>query len=144
MNRPEQVIRNEQGRWNQGVSGNPAGRPPNSEAIRRLLEPHAPALVQKAIDMALEGDSGALRLCLDRLAPASRPESLPVDVPEIVSAEGWSGKAKAVIEAAAQGRISTDAAERLLGALASAAKVVEMEDFERRIRVLESSLEAKA
>lgn len=59
-----------------GQSGNPAGRPKGaknrSTELRSLLEPHAPALVEKAVQMALEGDTVALKLCLDRIIPTMR------------------------------------------------------------------------
>lgn len=40
--------------------------------LRELLEIHAPALVEKAAQMALAGDTTALKLCLDRIIPVVR------------------------------------------------------------------------
>ena len=60
-------------RFKKGESGNLQGRPKGIKdrrtEFRELLEPYAPALVNKAVAMALKGDSTALRLCLDRLIP---------------------------------------------------------------------------
>lgn len=59
--------------FKKGQSGNPTGRPKGSKdkrtAYRELLEPHAPALIEKAVSMALEGDTTAMKICLDRLLP---------------------------------------------------------------------------
>ncbi len=57
-----------------GQSGNPSGKPVGSKdkrtALWELLNPHAPELVEKAVQKALEGDTSALKLCLDRcIAP---------------------------------------------------------------------------
>ena len=60
--------------FERGQSGNPTGRPPGTKdkrtALRELLEPHAPALIEKAVSLALEGDITAIKICLDRLIPA--------------------------------------------------------------------------
>ena len=80
-------------RWKKGQSGNPNGRSKSSGKIaqlRAMLEPHAEELVQKARDMAMEGDSTALRLCLERLVPAIKIKDEPVSV------EGLKGNASLV------------------------------------------------
>ena len=60
------------GRFEKGVSGNPGGRPAGSRnvatlACESLLEGQAEALTQKAVDIALAGDTVALKLCIDRI-----------------------------------------------------------------------------
>lgn len=41
--------------------------------MRDLLLPHAPALLAKAVELALNGDIQALRLCIERLLPKAVP-----------------------------------------------------------------------
>ena len=66
-----------------GSRGNPAGRPRGARnrttlAAEVLLGGQIERLTQKAIDAALGGDIAALRLCLQRAAPASR--SRPIEL----------------------------------------------------------------
>ena len=62
--------RNTDGKFSDGNAGRPKGsRNKATIAIESLLEGQAEALTQTAIAKALEGDSIALRLCMDRIAP---------------------------------------------------------------------------
>ncbi len=63
------AIRDDQGKFVPGVSGNPNGRPPKghsiTDTIRAMMDEKPEikrALGQKVLQMALEGDGAALRL----------------------------------------------------------------------------------
>jgi hypothetical protein len=129
---------NPKGTFTPGKSGNPKGRPTNAHRIRELLEPHQEALIVKAIALALAGDTKALRLCIERLAPPPRPESAAVVIPELEQARNLSDKAAAVLNAVARGEVTPDVGERLLSTLASYAKAVEVDELAKRIALLEA------
>ena len=86
-----------------GQSGNPAGRPQGIRdkrtAMRELLMPHAEALVAKVVETALEGDSTALRICIDRLIPAAKAKDDPVSLPPLLGS--LADKGRIVIDALA-------------------------------------------
>lgn len=70
MTKPEKAGRKLDGRFAPGASGNPAGKPKGRRhattlAIEALLEDQHEALTRKAVELALQGDGPALRLCLD-------------------------------------------------------------------------------
>src|SRR5215469_4258431 len=72
----EQEGRDADGRFMKGYSGNPNGRPPGrrnkaTEAAEVLLDGEVEALTRRAVELALDGQIGALRLCLDRIIPPS-------------------------------------------------------------------------
>ena len=69
-----------------GQSGNPAGKKPGTRnratrALEELLEGQGEALTQKAIDMALAGDTVALKLCLERIYPAHKDRPVTFALP---------------------------------------------------------------
>lgn len=127
--------------FEKGQSGNPAGRPPGIRdkrtAMRELLVPHAEALVAKAVEKALEGDTTALRICIDRLIPAAKPKDDPIELPAMTGTLADSGQA--VLSAVAEGRISPEEAGALMTALASQARIVEVTEIEKRLAALEEA-----
>src|SRR3954465_1902841 len=64
------------------------GRPPGARnkatlAVEALLNGEAEKLSRKAVDVALTGDVGALRLCLERLCPPRRDRTVALTMPPI-------------------------------------------------------------
>lgn len=68
-----------------GHSGNPAGRPKGAlnkqSKMATLLESRSEDIINKMIDLALEGDTVALRLCIERLLPKAQPTPVTVELP---------------------------------------------------------------
>lgn len=64
-----------------GVVLNPKGRPKGSvnkytELSRELMSTKGPEIVQKVIDMAMEGDRTCLKMCMDRILPTTKAVEL--------------------------------------------------------------------
>ena len=128
------------GQFKPGQSGNPAGKPKGARdkrtALRKLLEPHSEALVQKAVDMALEGDTTALRLCLERIIPALRTQEMPVSLGYMSGT--LSEQAEQIIGTMAAGEITPSDAALVLSAMAAQARIRETDELAQRIRALEN------
>ena len=126
--------------WEQGQSGNPAGRPPGVKdkrtAMRELLEPHATELVAKAVEMAKNGDAAALRICIDRLIPPAKAREEPVTLP--LGNGTLAEKGQAVLTALGEGAIAPDVATAILQGIAAQARIVEVDQIEKRVAALEA------
>ena len=122
-----------------GQSGNPKGRPPNTgklAKLRSLLEPHASDLVDKAKDMALNGDTTALRLCLERLVPPIKEDSVHIE--GLTKDLNLVEQGGLVLEAIASGEITPGQGAKIMHAIASQARILEVNELEERIAALES------
>jgi hypothetical protein len=74
--------------FQKGQSGNPAGRPPGSRnraamLLQNLLERDAERIARKAIDLAKAGDIAAIRMCMDRLVPTRKSDSIVFELPPL-------------------------------------------------------------
>ena len=129
--------------FKQGQSGNPVGRPAGSRnratlAAEALLEGQAEALTSKAIEMALDGDLTALRICMDRIVPVRRERLIRVDLPPLsVAADGVKAHA-AVVVAVAEGTITLGEAAELSRFIDNVVKSIAAREFDERLRDVET------
>lgn len=129
--------------FRKGKSGNPKGKPAGclnrvTRAAQELLDGEAEALTRKAVDMALAGDTVALRLCLERIVPPRKERPVSVDLPGIDKPSDLAQVTAALLAAAAQGTITPSEAQAL-GSLAEAhRKTLETLELEQRISALEA------
>ena len=106
-------------------------------AVEALLEGQHEALTQAAITKALEGDGVALRLCLDRIAPARKDAPISISLPAVTSAADAVTASSALLDAVAAGEVTPGEAGPVMALLVSHKGIVEAGDLERRIAALE-------
>ena len=128
-----------------GESGNPAGRPAGARnhatlMAELLLEGEGEALTRRAIELALEGDSAALKLCLERILPQRRSRRVVFDLPPIDRIEDLGKAIGSVLQEAASGQLFLDEAAALIGMMETRRKALETIDLEQRLQVLEAEL----
>ena len=126
-----------------GTSGNPAGRPKGARnrttvAVEEILDGEADALARKAIELALAGDTVALRLCLERIAPAKRERPTPFALPKLETAADAVQASAALVEAVAAGELTTAQAAELGKLVESYIKAIEVTDVIERLERLEA------
>ena len=125
-----------------GQSGNPNGRPEGNRnkatiLAQGLIDGQAEELIQKCVQMALDGDSTAMRLCIERLVPSRKDRPVNLDLPLMDCVED-TGKAMAVISSGvADGELTPSEGQVLSGMVENYRKAIETTELEERISNLE-------
>jgi hypothetical protein len=99
--------------------------------------PSGRAATTPSIQMALAGDTTALRLCLERVLPPRKDRLIEVSMPPITNAEEAAGAMTSLIAMVADGELSPSEADALATLIERRTKIVEAHEFELRLRVLE-------
>ncbi|CAE6946299.1 hypothetical protein R69608_05540 [Paraburkholderia nemoris] len=134
------------GQFKKGQSGNPAGKPRGAKdkrtALRELLQPRAAELVEKAVTLALAGDTTALRICIDRIIPTIKAKDAPISISGLSGSLAEQGQA--VLSAMAAGIITPDESNAVMQAIAAQVRIVEADELEKRIAALEAQHGSKS
>jgi hypothetical protein len=104
----------------------------------------AGGLSRKAVELALGGSEGALRLCLDRIIAPRRERPIQLAVPPIRSASDIAAVMGAIVKAAAQGAITLDEAFKLSQMVDTFVRAIDTSDFDKRLQILENADAEKA
>ena len=132
-------------KFSKGQSGNPRGKPKgcrNATTILfdELLKDNAKELIEKTIEMAKDGDGPALRLCIERLAPARKDRPVWFDLPEMNEAKDAVNASAAIVAAVAAGDLTPSEASELSKVVDSYARTLQAVEFEERISKLEKAI----
>jgi hypothetical protein len=115
------------------AAGNP-GRQPGTRhrttvAIEALLEGQWEGLTKTAVALALRGDTTALRLCFDRIAPARRGTHVHIpDFPVVTGVADVPKAHAALVAAVAVGHLTADEAKPLSDMLSAYVNAVDIVD----------------
>lgn len=147
-NKPENTGRKQDGTFAKGFSGNFSGKPRGArhkatQAALSLLDGESEALTRKAVEMALDGDVTALRLCLERIVPALKSVSPAIEITNALPCS-LTGKANFIINAAAEGKIPPDIATQMVSSLANVARIEEFEQIRNRLEALERAIKEQS
>jgi hypothetical protein len=132
--------RNTAGQFTAENSGRPKGsRNKATIAIESLLRGQAEALTQTAVTKALEGDSVALRICMERIAPAPKDKPVSFSLPKMNNAMDASEAAGSVLTAVSEGELTPIEATRVMGIIDSYRRTLELTEIEQRLQALEAN-----
>jgi hypothetical protein len=136
------------GQFPKGISGNPSGRPLGSRnratlLMESLLEGESEQLTRKAIDLALDGNITALRLCLERLIPPRKDRPIHLLLPPIENVQQISLAMARVTAAISAGEITPTEGEVVSNILLAHKTVLMTGDLGRRMDELEQRISKK-
>ncbi|TSA06540.1 MAG: hypothetical protein D4R73_11105 [Deltaproteobacteria bacterium] len=137
------TTREPNGQFQPGQSGNPKGRPGGSKhkatlAAQALLDGEAEGLTRKCIELALDGDVVALRLCLERLVPPRKDGPISIKLPAMRAPGDAVKVSGAIIRAVARGNLTPSEGEALARMVETHRRTLELEEIERRLTALEA------
>ena len=89
--------------------------------------------------MALGGDTTALRLCLERIAPARKDAPVQFDLPPIGDASEAAQAAQAVLQAVSEGSVTPLEGAAVMGLVESYRRTLETSELEKRLATLETT-----
>jgi Family of unknown function (DUF5681) len=130
--------------FQKGQSGNPSGRPKGSRnkatlAAEALLDGEAEALTRKAVEIALAGDTTALRLCLERLMPARKHRPVTFALPHLETAADAVKATAALVQAVADGDLTPSEAAELAKLVEGFRSALTTAELEERLAKLEAA-----
>ena len=132
--------RNTAGQFAVGNTGRPKGsRNKATIAIEGLLQGQAEALTQTAVAKALDGDSIALRLCMERIAPAPKDQPVSFSLPAMKNALDASEAAGSVRTAVSKGELTPIEGTRVMRLIDSYRRTLEFTEIEERLQALEAN-----
>ncbi len=105
--------------------------------LRASIAGHVPEIIGQLVEAAKDGDVQAARLLLERVLPPIKPTELavPLALPE----GSLTKQGHAVLAAVSSGDLAPEQAARLLSAIGTLVRVVEIDELIDRIKKLEDA-----
>ena len=130
-----------------GKSGNPLGKPKGTRnKFSRLLEPYAPQLIEKAVELALtQNDVGALKICIERILPKAKNEAVELVLPteHLTSSESLLKLGEYIIKAVAAGDITLEEAHHLSSLIEAQGKSIYLANLEGKVMEIDRLLKKR-
>lgn len=131
-------------------AGNTAsrGRPPGSrnkttQAAQALFSENSEAICKKCLVLAMQADSTALRLCMERILPASKSSPVHFKMPKIRGLADLAKASQAILQAIANGELTIDEGQSMMALLERYRTIGETAELVPRLELLEEQYKSR-
>jgi len=135
--------------FRKGESGNPDGRPFGSRnkttlAALALIEDEGEKITRKAVELALNGDLQALKLCMERLAPPAKERPIEAfNLPQLKDQRSVLEALDTIANKLSQGELLPAEATSICKVLEQYRKHFETTELTERLETLEQALKVR-
>ncbi len=135
--------------FKKGESGNPQGRPVGTRnkttlAALSLIEDEGEQLTRKAVELALNGDLQALKLCMERIAPPAKERPLEAfNMPQLNDQRSVLEALNAIANKLSQGELLPTEATSVCKVLEQYRKHFETTELTERLETIERTLKVR-
>jgi hypothetical protein len=120
--------------------GRPKGSRNKAKSLgQALLDEYSLPLTRKCIALALGGNLGALRICMERISPARLDACLRISLPPIKTAQDVNQAAEKVTQALGRGGITPTEGGKVMNLLEGRTRIFEKVFWEGRLDKLEEN-----
>ena len=109
-------------------------------AMEALLDGEAEAITRVAVDKAKEGDTTALRLCLERILPPRKDRPVSFSLPQLGTVTDAPAATAAIVAAVASADITVSEGSELARLVDTYVRAVEASDLDKRLRAIEEKM----
>ena len=133
----------EKGRFQKGVSGNPSGKPKGARhratlLAESLLANEVQDICAAVVAEAKKGNMQAAKIVLDRLLPSRKDCPITLELLEMQTGSDLSKAMACIVNAVASGKITPSEGEAVASIINIHAKTIELVEFEQRLIALET------
>jgi hypothetical protein len=139
-------------KFKKGKSGNPDGRPKGGRNRATILadqifddklfgaDKKAEAIIAKAIELAVNGDTACIRFCWDRIAPIRKDRPVYFELPKMTHAKDAVNASAAIVAAIATGELTPSEASELCKVIDTYARTLQVVEYDERLSKLERAI----